>query len=252
MNIGIIGLGNMGRAFYDLFLEAGHTLYVACPHEKDIDTFQTRDNREIVDRSDIIFLGVKPYMVKSVMKEIEDKIEGQTIVSMAAGVDINALRTMAPTEKIIRVLPNTPITVGKGVIAYTPGYDMADDEKESFEELLVPAGLIMEMDEANLDIVTALAGAAPAFVAMIVEAFSDGALQCGMKRSDTYKIAAAAIAGSCEQLLREGLHPGQLKDKVCSPGGATIEGVLAMERAGVRGALSDAMIETVRKGKSLA
>lgn len=252
MNIGMIGLGNMGRAFYDLFLREGHDLYVATPHEKDIETFQTRDNAEIVDRSEILFIGVKPHIVRTVMEEIGDKIEGQTIVSMAAGVSLEALREMAPTEKIIRILPNTPITVGSGVVAYTPGYPMSAEEKEAFETLLAPSGLVMEMDEENLDIVTALAGAAPAFVAMIVEAFSDGACACGMKRADTYRIAAAAIAGSCKQLLEEGLHPGQLKDKVTSPGGATIEGVLALEEGGLRYACSQAMIKTVEKGRLLS
>lgn len=251
MKIGIIGLGNMGRAFYDLFLKEGHELFVACPREKDIDTYQTRNNAEIVDKCEMIFLGVKPYLIKEVMGEISGKIEGQTIVSMAAGVTLEALSAMAPTEKIVRILPNTPISVGAGLIAYTPGYEMGEEEKQAFETLLSVTGKVMAMDEANLDIVTALAGAMPAFVAQIVEAFSDGACQCGMKRADTYTIAAQAILGSCEQLLQEGIHPGALKDKVCSPGGATIEGVLTMEKHGVRYALSEALTNTVNKGKSL-
>ncbi|MDD7363481.1 MAG: pyrroline-5-carboxylate reductase [Peptoniphilus sp.] len=252
MNIGIIGLGNMGRAFYELFLKDGHDLFVACPHERDIDTFQTRNNAEIVDKSDIIFLAVKPNKVAEVMEEISGKIEGQIIVSMAAGVSVEQLQEMAPTEKIIRILPNTPIKVGEGVVVYTPGYAMSAEEKREFEALLDPAGLVMEMDEKNLDIVTALTGATPAFVAMIVEGFSDGACKCGMKRADTYKLAAAAVAGSCEQLLQEKLHPGELKDMVTSPGGATIEGVLALEEAGVRHACAQSIIKTVEKGKSLS
>ena len=135
MNIGIIGLGNMGRALYDLFLKEGHELFVGCPHEKDIATFQTRDNADVVDHSDILFIATKPYKVEEVMEEISPKVEGQIIVSMAAGVSLKRLQKMAPTEKIIRILPNTPIAVGRGVIAYTPGYAMSEEEKASFEDL---------------------------------------------------------------------------------------------------------------------
>ena len=251
MNIGLIGLGNMGRAFYDLFLEEGHELFVGCPHEKDIDTFQTRDNAAIVDRSEIIFIGVKPNKVEEVMAEIVPKVEGQVIVSMAAGVSLERLQKMAPTEKIIRILPNTPVAVGSGVVAYTPGYDMSDEEKAAFEELMKGAGEVVEVAEKDLDIVTALTGATPAFVAMVIEGFVDGACACGMKRDLAYTLAAKAVAGTSDLMTARGLHPGQLKDGVTSPAGATIEGVLMLESMGMRYAFAQSIIKTVEKGKSL-
>ncbi|MDY3118231.1 MAG: pyrroline-5-carboxylate reductase [Peptoniphilus sp.] len=251
MNIGLIGLGNMGRAFYDLFLEEGHELFVACPHEKPIATYQTRDNADIVDRSEILFIATKPDKVAGVMEEIAEKVEGQIIVSMAAGVSLERLKKMAPTEKIIRILPNTPIAVGRGVIAYTPGYAMSDEEKRAFEDLLKGAGKIMEVSEKDLDIVTALTGATPAFVAMAIEGFVDGACACGMKRDVAYDMAAAAVAGTCDLLVEKNLHPGQLKDGVTSPAGATIEGVLVLESMAMRYAFAQSIIKTVEKGKSL-
>ena len=251
MNIGIIGLGNMGRALYDVFLKEGHDLFVGCPREKDIATFQTRDNSAVVDHSDILFIATKPYMVEAVMKEIAPKVEGQIIVSMAAGVSLNRLQKMAPTEKIIRILPNTPVAVGRGVIAYTPGYAMSDEEKASFEALLKGAGDIIEVDEKDLDIVTALTGATLAFVAMAIEGFVDGACACGMKRDLAYTLAAKAVAGTCDLMTEKDLHPGQLKDGVTSPAGATIEGVMVLESMAMRYAFAQSIIKTVEKGKKL-
>ena len=251
MDISIIGLGNMGRAFYDLFHGAGHNLYVGCPHQKDIESYQSRDNAEAAARGEIVFLGVKPPIIPAVVAEILPATEDAVLVSMAAGVSLARLSEMAPGRKIIRILPNTPIAVGAGVVAYTPGYAMDAEEAAEFEALLAPAGKVIHTTEDDLDIVSALAGSMPAFVAAMIEAFSDGAVACGMKRNAAYEIARTAVAGSCTLMDKSGLHPGAIKDAVTSPGGTTLEGLLFLESRGMRYTLAEAIRKTVDKNKNL-
>ena len=217
------------------------------------------DNDGIAAEADVIFLGVKPQMMEEMLKGISGALkeraaasDSPVLVTMAAGLSMNRIKELAGGDyPIIRIMPNTPASIGEGVILYAAGSGLKPEMKDAFLKMLSKAGLLCSMPEKLIDAGSAVSGCGPAFVYMFIEALADGGVLCGLPRADAVKLAAQMVKGSADMVLETGKHPGELKDAVCSPGGTTIEGVRTLEECGMRGAVMDAVISAYEKNSAL-
>ena len=148
-------------------------------------------------------------------------------------------------------MPNTPALVGKGVTALSPGSNVTKDEINAVKGIFDVIGITEILDESLMDAVVAASGSSPAYVYMMIEAMADAAVAQGIRRDIAYKLCASAVLGSAEMVLKTGMHPGHLKDMVCSPGGTTIDAVSSLEKDGFRSAIINAMNKCAKKSKEL-
>ena len=217
------------------------------------------DNDGIAAEADVIFLGVKPQMMEEMLRGISGALkeraaasDSPVLVTMAAGLSMNRIKELAGGDyPIIRIMPNTPASIGEGVILYAAGSSLKPEIKEAFLKMLSKAGLLCSMPEKLIDAGSTVSGCGPAFVYMFIEALAVGGVLCGLPRADAVQLAAQLVKGSADMVLETGKHPGELKDAVCSPGGTTIEGVRTLEECGMRGAVMDAVIVAYEKNYSL-
>jgi len=162
---------------------------------------------------------------------------------MAAGLTIARIRELAGGNyPVIRIMPNTPASIGEGMILYACSDDVTKTEEKVFLEAMSGAGRLSSLPESQMDAGSAVSGCGPAFVDLFLEALADGGVACGLPRAQAMEYAAQMVLGSAKLVLESGKHPGELKDAVCSPGGTTIQGVRTLEEAGFRGAVMDAVI----------
>ena len=261
---GFIGTGNMGGALAraaakvvsseDLLLSDGYAP-VAENLARELACKAVAVNTVAVS-ADFIFLGVKPQVMATMLSGIAPYLAARTddfvLVSMAAGISIADIRRMAGGNyPVIRIMPNIPVKSGSGVILYDYSENVTAEAKEGFCHAMTYAGLVDKLPEPLIDAGSALSGCGPAFVSLFVEALADGAVACGLPRAKAMAYAEQTVLGTAKYLLESGVHPGELKDAVCSPGGSTIEGVLALEAGGFRAAAADAVISAFQKTKEL-
>lgn len=214
------------------------------------------DNAAVAASADFIFLGVKPQMMAGLLDELASVLSKREsrflLVSMAAGLTVADIQRMAGGPyPIIRIMPNTPASIGEGMILYTCSPEVAPAEEQLFWEELSGAGRFSALPEVQMDAGSALSGCGPAFVDLFIEAMADGGVACGLPRAKALELAAQTVAGSARLVLESGQHPGVLKDAVCSPGGSTIQGVRTLEDAGFRAACMEAVIAAWEKTKAL-
>lgn len=251
---GFIGTGNMGGAVAKAAAKAvgGGNLFLANRTPAKAEALAAELGGRACDngtaaRQDYIFLGVKPQMmagmlegIRPVLRERMEKGETFTLVTMAASLTIEKIREMAGVEApTVRIMPNLPISIGKGVILYTASG--AEKTLPGLLETLSPAGMLLPVEERLIDAGSAVAGCGPAFACLFIEALADGGVACGLPRAQAQALALQMLAGTAELLLQTGQHPAALKDAVCSPGGTTIAGVHALEKGGFRAAAFDAV-----------
>ncbi len=264
MVVGFIGLGNMAKAMIGGILNKGvfapEQIMGSCKstenaakvsREYEIET--TTDNVKVANAADILFLCVKPQMLKEVTMGIKGVTkEGALIVSIAAGKTIKTLEEMlGADQKIVRLMPNTPAMVNAGCTAICHNDKVSDKDIETVKKICDSFGESLEIKEELMDAFCAVAGSSPAYVFMYMEALADAGVKAGLSRDMAYKAAAASTFGSAKLMMETGKHPGVLKDMVCSPGGTTIEAVQVLEDMGFRAAVMDAVEACVDKSKSL-
>ena len=209
---------------------------------------------EIAQQCDMIFLGVKPHMMKDVLAPLRPILQARKplLITMAAGLTTDQIEEFAGGEiPVIRIMPNTPVSIGKGVIQYCANALVGKDALEAFLYDMRFSGVLDKLDEKLIDAGSAISGSGPAFVYMFIEALADGAVACGIPRAKALEYAAATVIGAGELVLASGQHPGALKDAVCSPGGSTIAGIRALENQGFRAAAMEAVIATYNRNKEL-
>jgi pyrroline-5-carboxylate reductase len=219
---------------------------------------QACDNARAARESDFLFLGVKPFMMADMLSGIHDVLAARekpcVLVSMAAGLTVKTIREMAGVDyPIIRINPNTPSAVGKGLVMMcAEGLEADDPRMIAFREAASGAGLLDDVEERLMDAGSAVAGCGPAFAALMLEALADGGVACGLPRAKAQMYAAQMMLGTAALALETGKHPGALKDAVCSPGGTTIQGVRALEKGGFRSAAFEAVIAAYEATLALA
>ncbi len=261
--IGFIGCGNMGGALARAaaqqtreILLSNRTPEKAAALAAELGC-QATDNLRIAQECDLIFLGVKPQMMAELLTELApvlaQRIDRFVLVTMAAGLKMDAIRRMAGGDyPIFRIMPNTPASIGAGMIL-TCADGVTEDEKANFFAVMQSAGQFDELPENLIDAGSAVSGCGPAFVYPFIEALADGAVACGLPRAKAQRYAAQTLLGAAQLVLESDAHPGALKDAVCSPAGSTIQGVRALEQGGFRSAVMEAVIaayeKTVELGK---
>ncbi len=203
----------------------------------------TTDNHALLRESDVIVLGVKPQAIDKVLTDIGAEVRAdQLVVSVAAGVPIDALEARLPAgARVVRAMPNTPATVQAGATAIAGGAHAREDDLRIARELFEAVGRVVVLDEGLLDAVTGLSGSGPAYVMLIIEALADGGVKVGLHRDTALLLAAQTVFGSALLLLETGEHPGRLKDMVTSPGGTAIAGLHTLESGALRKTLIDAV-----------
>lgn len=211
------------------------------------------DNRSAAKGADYIFLGVKPHQIIDVISEIEPVLSGrEVIVSMAAGVSGESMSgVLVKGNPVVRILPNTPCGIGKGLVLLVPCAGADEGILSELEAMLAGCGMIGRSDEEHAEAGMTVGGCTPAFTYMFIEALADGGVKAGLKRSDALAWAAQAVAGAAAMVIESGEHPGALKDAVCSPGGATIEGVRTLESRAFRGGVIDAVDAAAKRSAQL-
>ena len=259
MKYGFIGCGNMGGAIAKALRTVTEEIVISDPspaaaaYAAELGV-AVATNQQIAAECDRIFLAVKPHLVASVLEPLRSLLAQRQplLISMAAGVEIAQIRQWAGTElPIIRIMPNTPVAIGKGVIQYCHNALVSRELLADWLKDMAPCGMVDALEERLIDAASALSGSGPAYMYIFLEALADGAVACGIPRAKAMEYAAMTMAGAAEMALVSGKHPGALKDAVCSPGGSTIAGVRALEQHGFRGAAMDCVIATCARNKEL-
>ncbi|MBQ8295274.1 MAG: pyrroline-5-carboxylate reductase [Clostridia bacterium] len=255
--LGFIGCGNMGGALITAATRAiSAKNIVICDHNKAKTNVYAQqygltvaDAETVAKEAKFVIFGVKPQVMKQAIEPLSDILkhrENVVVVTMAAGLSMDSIQTFIGAKlPVIRIMPNTPVAVGKGMVLYsTDGMD-AQTETE-FLRCFAQAGVFDKLPENKMDGGSALSGCGPAFVYAFAEALADGGVECGVPRDKAALYAAQTLLGAAEMLLQYG-HPADLKDAVCSPGGTTIAGIHALEKAGFRGATMEAVLAAYQR-----
>ena len=262
--LGFIGAGNMANAFIRGILSRDiikpDNIYV---HDIDTDKLnklcaqlgvqKSDDNSRLAANSDVIILAIKPDMYPVVLDEIKGSLSPDKILlSIAAGITVDYIKERIDNRcKVIRTMPNTPALAGAGIIALSTYHDLTADQLEKVKAILGSLGSVIDVPDHLMNAVTALSGSGPAYVSIFIEAMADGGVLAGLPRAQAYLMAAQTVLGTAKLLLEWGLHPGELKDAVCTPAGTTIEAVRELEKHGFRGAVIEAVNQCAKKAESL-
>ena len=262
MKVGFIGSGNMAQAMIQGMLHAvvlsPQDIIISAPSQATRDKMAslgvsvTPDNKQVA-QSDIVFLTVKPYLYRDVIGEIASSIRPETIiVTVAPGIRFEQLRTWFERPvKVIRTMPNTPALVAAGVTGYCRNDQATDDEMEQVVRLLESFSRTVAVKESLMEAVSGLSGSGPAYVFMIIESMAQAGIQAGLPQKQAIELAAQTVFGAAKMVLESNVAPATLRDQVCSPGGATIEGVRVMEQKGVRSGVMEAVIAGMERAKEL-
>ena len=261
--IGFIGAGNMGSAMIGGILDASlvtTSQIIASAHSPEtLDKIRTKfsiettqSNEVVAERSDILFLAVKPNKFSEVLPQIKGHLKPDCIVvSIAAGQPIANIEALLGEVRLIRAMPNTPALVGAAMSALCPNDKVTPEEVKLVESLFNSFGRAEVVPESMMDAVVGVSGSSPAYVYMFIEAMADAAVAQGLPRKQAYTFAAQTLLGSAKMVLETGQHPGELKDAVCSPAGTTIEAVNVLEKKGMRSAVIEAVTAAAKKNHQL-
>ena len=259
MKYGFIGCGNMGGSIVRALSRNTKDIAVTDRSGK-AKTLASElgitysDNAAIAAQCDRIFLAVKPHMMKDMLLPLRETLARRKplLITMAAGLEMEKIEEFAGVRlPVIRIMPNTPTSGGKGVIPYCAN-DLVDGEVlRDWLKDMDQCGLLDPLEERLMDAASALSGSGPAYLYLMLEAMVDGAVACGLPRAKAMDYAAMTMAGAAEIYLSTHQHPGALKDAVCSPGGSTIAGIRVLEERGFRGAAMDCVCAAFEKNKEL-
>ena len=264
MKIGIIGLGNMGgslarlvaqdKRFRSELLLANRSRFKAEKIAAEVGG-QPVSNKEVFAQAEVIFLGIKPAQFADLLaeyQEVLEKRESLLLISIAAGLTLETLGKWAPSHhRWIRMMPNTPVAVGEGVISFALSQQANQADEDLLCELLSSAGLLVKLEEKQLDAATPLAGCGPAFVYLFIEALADAGVRVGLSRDISLQLANQTLLGAVKLSQVSGQHPALLKDQVCSPAGSTIAGVASLEENAFRGTVMDAVQAAYKRTQEL-
>lgn len=263
-----IGTGNMGGALAQAACRAFSPAEVILANRnyakadslaRSLGCVAAVSNEAAIRSAQYVFLGVKPQTYGELAKELIPVLQSchhagqdKVLISMAAGLTLSSLKELYSEVgydiPILRIMPNTCVTIGKGVVALSGNHE---DHMIAVEKILGAAGMVERVPEHLMDAFTSVAGCGPAFVYPYIEALADGGVMAGLPRDSALRYAAQTVLGAAAMVLETGKHPGQLKDEVCSPGGSTIAGVTELERCGLRSAATNAVLASWERNKEL-
>lgn len=261
--IGFLGAGQMAQALASGFVQADlvHPADIVAvdPFPAALASFGklipgasvSADAANLAAEVDVLFLAVKPQMMQAALAGLAN-IDGDVlIVSIAAGLSLAKLTGWTKSNRIIRVMPNTPCLIGESASGLCAGAGATADDVALIEKLMGAVGVVRKVDEKLMDAVTGLSGSGPAYVYVLIEALADAGVRVGLPRDAALQLAAQTVRGAAGMVLHTGDHPAVLKDRVASPGGTTIAGLQALEAGGLRAAAYDAVVAATARSKEL-
>lgn len=238
MKYGFIGCGNMGSALIRAVAKQTKDIMIAdYDNEKAILLANelglvSSDNQTIAKECDRIFLGVKPQVMAEMLTDIKENLNDKkpTLISMAAGLTTKKIKELAGDMPVIRIMPNTPVSVGEGVILYCAS-GVENETVTDFVNDMKYSGKLYSIDESLMDAGCSVSGCGPAFMYTFASAVARGGVECGLTESQAIEFAAATMMGAAKMLLTSDKTPDELTDAVCSKGGSTIEGVNTLKNS---------------------
>lgn len=253
--IGFIGMGNMAQAMAEGFIASGKaaadSIFAYAPNWEKLKKNAQRlgfipcdSLKELSESCDTLIMSCKPYQIEDVLKELgKSGLKGKNLLSVAAGWDFETYAAHIDCREtaVQYIMPNTPAAVGKGTFLMEDTNSLKDEDRIAVRDILSALGTVITIPSRLMDAASAVSGCGPAFFDMVIEAIADGAVKNGVARKTAYELACTTMAGTAELMLKTGLHPGELKDRVCSPGGTTIKGVAVLEECGIRSAFIKAV-----------
>ena len=264
MKLGFIGGGNMASAMIKgildkRLLDREHLIVSDLSEEscrrarESFGIEAVQDNLRIVEECRCIVLAVKPQYYQQVIRQIRDQVSGgHLIVTIAPGKTIHWLEECFVKDvKLVRTMPNTPAQAGAGMTGICANENVTEEESRMVSRIFESFGRAEVVPESMMDAVVSVSGSSPAFVFMFIEALADAAVADGMPRKMAYEFAAQAVYGSAKLMLETGMHPGELKDMVCSPGGTTIAAVQVLEERGFRSSIIEASRACAEKSRQM-
>jgi pyrroline-5-carboxylate reductase len=265
IRVAILGAGKMGGTLLQAFLKqhlfatdqihatVGHAeKALALSAQWGVDV--TTNNLEAARQADLILVGVKPFQVPELIREIQPALtKEKTLISFAAAVKTRAIEDAAEMEiAVIRAMPNTPAALGAGATALCRGRFVSKEQMELAERIFETVGRAVVVDEKHMDAVTGLSGSGPAYIYIIIEALAEAGVKVGLPRDIATELAAQTTFGAAKMVLETGYHPAMLKDAVTTPAGSTIDGIMALEEGGLRVTLIKAVMRATERAKQLA
>jgi len=261
--LGFIGTGNMGesilRGVVRSELLAPSDIYIFDLNQekvkllqKHLGVFTAQSAKAMIAACDVVLLAVKPNVCESVLRDCGSALAGKALISIVTGWSRPDLAAFLPEDcRILRVMPNTPCMVGEGMNALDDDHTLTEAEFAFAEAIFSVTGRALTVPSRLMNAVTGISGSGPAYVYLFIEALTDGGVRAGLPRDMAYQLAAQTVVGAGRMVLETGMHPGFLKDAVCSPGGTTIEAVAALERGGLRAAVLDGVEACIRKADAM-
>ncbi|OLP19672.1 pyrroline-5-carboxylate reductase [Leptolyngbya sp. 'hensonii'] len=265
IKLGIIGGGVMGEALLSRLIAkdvfAPGEILVGEPHperrnflSQQYGVEATAENPLVAARAEILLLAIKPQVFMAVTQNLLQR-DGQDslslVISILAGVPLAKLEAAFPGKPVIRAMPNTPATVGEGMTALASGPIVSSEHLAQARQIFAAVGEVVEVPEYLMDAVTGLSGSGPGYVAIVIEALTDGGVAAGLPRPIAAQLALQTVLGTARLIQSSQLHPAELKDRVTSPGGTTITGIAVLEQAGFRSALIEAVRAAADRSREL-
>jgi pyrroline-5-carboxylate reductase len=259
--IGIIGYGNMGSAIVGGLVKTPGIM-PSDIHVFDIDREKTDSAHkdgyfvnssvtELGEAARLVIIAAKPKDVPAILAELRGIYTIETVLSIAAGISIDSMEEILGETPVVRAMPNAPCMIGAGAIAISGGTYALVEHIEKVKTLLSSVGVVVEVPESLMDAVTGLSGSGPAFVAVMIEALSDGGVKMGLPRQTALMLAAQTVFGTAKMILKNNIHPAKLRDMVSSPAGTTIEGIAALENGAFRGTVINAVEAAALRSQEL-
>lgn len=266
MKVGFIGVGNMARAIIAGWQQQQTVMpkdiYVHSAHKESYQPYAAKlglnacvSNQEVVKQTDILFLAIKPIVLKDVLLEIKDVVKQKkpVVVSMVTGVSLAEIKSVLASDEleILRIMPNVNVEIAAGMTALVGNDKLSATNYQKCQELLASIGQTVELPEKDFSTFVALAGSSPAYVYFYIDAMARAGVKYGLTKKEATKISAQAVLGSAKKVLASSKTPMELVDDVCSPGGTTIAGLLAMQEAGFMTAVVKGIDATIAKDQSV-
>ncbi|WP_024822398.1 pyrroline-5-carboxylate reductase [Aminobacterium mobile] len=256
--VAVIGAGMLGGSVAKGLAQKGCHVVAAdknlekAKHLEEAGIVLLHDNVEAIRQADVVFFALKPHIQLPVISLLVEELKGKLCFSMAAGVQIGQLFSVAPEVHWVRGMTNICASVNAAFTAFTLSQDTTDQDRDTAIKLFSLLGEVEETEETYLDAITAISGSGPAYIFTVLEALTYGGLRVGIPKDLALKASAATMIGAARLVLETGKHPAELKDGVVTPGGTTIEGLYELEEGDVRSAFIRAITSATQRGKELA
>ncbi|WEG73755.1 pyrroline-5-carboxylate reductase [Vagococcus intermedius] len=268
MKIGFIGSGNMATGIIkgllknekvlakDILITAS-TSQRSLAKAKELGVIGVKSNAELLALVDIVVLAVKPHHIPTILKELDSLLAKKKplIISIAAGLTLGQLQENIKSDlkaKLVRVMPNMNVTIGRSVSAICSSESVSAAEVETVADLFRAVGSAYIIEEKDFRNFTSLAGCSPAYTYLYIDAMSRAGVKNGLPKELATKVAAEAVLGSAELLLQSVETPWDLIDKVCSPGGTTVAGLVTLEDEGFMSTVIKGLDATIKRDQELS